>query len=115
MPSAEHQRYRRMGFEPHVPSELFGEDEIEMLRTYGSWLAALMGGRIEPESPDQEHFVKVCKGEVEPQTQFERVWVRYVKRKLWEAENPDYVGLENTVFADLGITGKGWGIYGHFR
>ena len=107
MPSAKHLNYRRLRFEPDVPSELFDEEETEILRTYGYWLAALMRGRIEPETLAQEHFVEVCKGKVEPHTQIERVWVRYIKRKLWEAENPNYVGLENAVFADLGITGKG--------
>ena len=104
-----------MSFETDVPTDLFDSEELEKLATYGAWMAALMHGTIKPETEAQAHFLNVCQGRAEPETDFEHLWTRYMKRKLWERQNPEYVGLENRVFADLGITGKGWGVYGHFR
>jgi len=114
--SAEHIKYRKMEFRPNVPDTLFSEDEIEQLINYGSWLAALMRGAITPETPAQERFIEVCRGNKEPQSQFEKVWAKYMKRKIWESENPDYVGKQEAdLLLDLGITGRGWGVYGHFK
>lgn len=104
-----------MRLEPDVPGELFTGEEIETLATYGAWMAALMHGRIEPETEAQRHFVAVCQARAQPETDHEHLWTRFMKRKLWESENPDHAGLEDKVFAELGITGKGWGVYGHFR
>ncbi|MCD1630800.1 DUF413 domain-containing protein [Marinobacter shengliensis] len=116
MASAEHMKYRKMEFQPNVPDTLFSEDEIELLVTYGSWLAALMRGAISPETPAQERFVEVCNGNKNPESQFEKVWAKYIKRKIWESENPDFVGKQEAdLLVNLGITGRGWGVYGHFR
>lgn len=116
MPSKEHLKYRKIKFAPNVTESLFNEQDIELLQTYGSWLAALMTGEIKPETLAQERFVIVCEGHEQPATDFEKIWVRYIKRKLWESENPEYVGMqENEVLVNLGITGKGWGVYGHFK
>ena len=106
MASEAHLKYRRMDFSPNVPDSLFTEREIELLKTYGSWLAALMKGVISPESPAQRRFIEVCDGTKQPESEFEKVWVHYIRRKLWESENPEYVGRENGVLSDLGITGR---------
>ena len=75
-----------------------------------------MRGAISPETPAQERFVEVCNGNKNPESQFEKVWAKYIKRKIWESENPDYVGKQETdLLVNLGITGRGWGVYGHFR
>jgi uncharacterized protein YifE (UPF0438 family) len=116
VPSEEQLKYRRMPFHPNVPDALFADAEINLLSNYGSWLAALMRGAIEPETIAQEQFVEVCKGNKKPNTSFEIIWVKYIKRKIWESENPDFVGKsEKELQVNLGITGKGWGVYGHFR
>ena len=78
-------------------------------------MAALMRGVIRPETMAQSRFVEVCLGKKEPVSVYEKTWMRYVKRKHWESMNPQYVGKENKVLADLGITGEGWGVYGNFR
>ena len=115
MASEKHLKYRRMPFNPNVPESLFSEAELKILNKYGSWMAALMKGVIEPESLSQYRFIEVCNGNESPETEYEKVWVHFIKRKLWEYENPDYVGKESTVLAEMGIAGSGWGVYGHFR
>lgn len=115
MNRSDHIRYRRMKFQPNIPDGLFSPDEMQILSSYGAWLAALMHGQIEPETEAQRHFVSVCRGTASPESEYELVWCKFMKRKLWEAENPDIAGAENKVLADLGITGSGWGVYGHFR
>lgn len=116
MASEEHLKYRKMLFHPNVPEALFTEEEIELLSNYGSWLAALMRGAITPETQAQKQFIEVCKGSKDPSTKFEKIWAKYIKRKIWESENPDYVGKqEKDLLVNLGITGRGWGVYGQFR
>lgn len=38
---------------------------------------ALESGWIMPETSAQEKFLRVCRGEIRPSTEFERIWVRY--------------------------------------
>lgn len=113
--SEDHLEYRRTPFYPNVPESIFSEREIEVLSKYGSWMAALMRGEIDPETPAQSRFVEVCNGTKFPQSECEHAWAHFMQRKFWESENPEYIGADGSVFADLGLLGRGWGVYGHFR
>jgi hypothetical protein len=114
--SKAHLEYRMIRFKPNVPPTLFSSSEIELLSAYGSWFAALMRGDIFPETKEQEYFVKVCHGNVEPESELEQLWVRYLKRKMWESENPDYIGKENRDLSiNLGISNGKWGLHGRFK
>ena len=113
--SKDHKKFINMLFNPNVPESLFSERELEILSNHGSWMAALMRGDIDPETPAQCRFVEVCRGTESPQSEYEKVWAHFMQRKIWESENPEYAGRENSIRANLGITGSGWGVYGHFR
>ncbi len=53
------------------------ERERRLLLRYGRWLEALSSGHIQPLTPEQEHFVRVCRGGDTPNTEFERAWVKF--------------------------------------
>jgi len=115
MSSENHKRYLALDFDPGVPDGLCSDDELEVLTRYGAWMAALMHGAIDPYTESQKRFVEMCQGLCSAESDYEVAWSHYMKRKIWETENPGYVGTENKVLADLGITGIGWGKYGSFR
>lgn len=58
-----------------------GLDERErlLLLRYGRWLEALSSGVIKALTSEQEHFVRVARGNEEPITDFERAWVKVSK------------------------------------
>ncbi len=47
-----------------------------MLARYGYWLEALASGALAPITPEQQQFVRVARGDAEPQSAFEVVWVK---------------------------------------
>lgn len=59
-----------------VPPGDFTPAESDTLTRYGRWMEALASGAIAPTTPTQEHFVRAARGEVEPSTDFERVWAK---------------------------------------
>jgi hypothetical protein len=72
-----------------VPAhEGWDERERLLLRRYGRWLEALATGALRPLTPEQEHFVRVCKGVEAPATDFERVWVKLTRLRAAAAESP---------------------------
>lgn len=56
---------------------LFTQGEQAKLLKYGAWAVALDQGIKIPSTERQNHFVAVCRGEMEPQTDFEFLWSRY--------------------------------------
>ena len=60
---------------------------METLSKYGNWATALASGETAPYSDKQRHFVAVCSGEVEAETDFEFLWLRY----------EEYLRLERTI------------------
>jgi uncharacterized protein YifE (UPF0438 family) len=56
---------------------LFTKAELAKLLKYGTWATDLNRGVATPNSSRQNHFVAVCRGETEPQTDFEFLWCRY--------------------------------------
>jgi len=77
--------------------DLFTEEEIDLLKRYGNWMKALMDGEIEPDTERQKHFVKVCRGEIEPETPYERIWMRYLFRLKWEADPANKIAMGPTL------------------
>ena len=53
--------------------------EKEILFRYGNWLNALMNGILNAETTGQRHFLAVCKSEVQPENEIERIWKRYLQ------------------------------------
>jgi hypothetical protein len=74
----EHLTYlRRTGYAAPRQAALT-EAEAAILARYGYWMEALAGGLISPTTPEQSHFLQVARGEVVPQTPFERIWGKLV-------------------------------------
>lgn len=77
---------RRRPFAFGCSAAVFPPDELDALTEYGNWLEALAGGVIRPVTRDQEHFLKVDRGEADPKTACERAWVRLKGRREYERE-----------------------------
>jgi uncharacterized protein YifE (UPF0438 family) len=75
-----------MSFIIKTSQEIFDSDELEILRRYGKQFERLMKGEREPQTPEQRRFLKVCKNELEPESSYEKVWWKYLKRLEWEAD-----------------------------
>ena len=79
--------YLRIPFEVHPRiSKFFDSDELSILHKKGNWMQALASGELETMSLEQEHFVMVARGQLQPESRYERVWARYRKaaRKIDE-------------------------------
>jgi len=100
-------KYLKMEFTV-TPRKLFTARELRILEHYGPWMRALMTGEIAPATSAQERFIRVALGEESAESEFEKVWAKYVARKKWERENPDYAGVCGVREAD-----PGWA--GHYR
>jgi uncharacterized protein YifE (UPF0438 family) len=64
-----------------IPPGDFTPAEKELLTKYGRWMEALVSGAISPVTPGQEQFLRVARGEGEPTTDFERVWLKLLKER----------------------------------
>jgi uncharacterized protein YifE (UPF0438 family) len=63
---------------------VFPAEEIAALTEVGLLLEGLASGTVRPATPDQEHFLKVDRGEADPLTVAERAWVRRKARLDFE-------------------------------
>lgn len=66
---------------------IFNDFEYRLLLGYGAWMQALADDNIQPFTCAQEHFVQVAKGLRNPETKFERIWIKYCRRLQWEKAN----------------------------
>jgi uncharacterized protein YifE (UPF0438 family) len=69
-----------------IPPGDFTEPERDLLARYGRWLDALATGAIAPATPGQEQFVRVARGERDPETDFERAWVKVMQQRAVAVE-----------------------------
>jgi uncharacterized protein YifE (UPF0438 family) len=82
---------RKMGrFPIDCSTAIFSVEEKQILNEYGHWLRALESGELEPITQSQEHFVKVARFETDDLlNEYERVWVKYSRRRKIELESGD--------------------------
>lgn len=66
--------------------EVFTDEELEVLEEYGRGLERLADGKRLPNTPAQQRFVAVVRGELEPETIYERAWMKYLLRVDWESD-----------------------------
>jgi len=66
-------------------SNIFNEEEYNLLIQYGRWLEALVSGLISPITPEQVRFLQVDRGEIEPVSKYELVWIKLKQRREFEA------------------------------
>ena len=72
-------------------THVFSKDDITLLERYGYWLEALMDGRIQAITADQERFISVTREEHEAKSTYEVVWMRLMGRRDFESSNiPHY-------------------------
>ena len=68
---------------------IFSIEEVEILKKYGHWFAAIEDGTLEPLSEKQQFFIDVCKGLKQPMSIYELVWFRYAERRKIEKDKGD--------------------------
>src|SRR5438270_383430 len=57
-------------------AEPLTSEESALLRKHRRWLTQLASGEKSPVTPAQEHFVRVTRGLAEPDTPYERAWLK---------------------------------------
>lgn len=55
---------------------IFSEEELKIINKYGAWMEALAGREIEPITSEQKRFVEVSMGNVEPKSEYEKIWMK---------------------------------------
>ncbi|MBC9911403.1 DUF413 domain-containing protein [Chitinophaga varians] len=60
---------------------IFSNEEIDLLEKYGYWFEALTEGVLLPFSVEQEQFVEMAQMRKKPETRYEKLWFKYLKRK----------------------------------
>ncbi len=73
-------------FQIRTSTDIVTHEEIEILRSYGRPFDRLMTGKLQPETEAQRRFVSVCRGEATPETEYEKVWWKYLQRLEWEKD-----------------------------
>jgi len=76
----------RPAFRFGCATHIFPLEELDVLAERGHEMEALVAGAVVPTTPEQEHFLRVDRGELEPRTVDERAWVRLKGRRGFERE-----------------------------
>lgn len=56
--------------------------ETEIIEQFGVVFQELSAGTRAPATVDEEQFVKVCKGEIQAASDYEKAWVKYQNKTL---------------------------------
>lgn len=65
---------------------IFSHEEIELLEKYGHWFEALTNGTLLPFNTWQEQFIEAVQTKKNLKTDYEKIWVKYLRRKEIEAK-----------------------------
>jgi len=71
-----------------IPEEYraaFSPEELNYLERHAAWLSALVSGELLPIAFEQVRFIAVSNGVLRPNTETERVWVKY--RRMCDGSN----------------------------
>ena len=68
---------------------IFSIEEVEILKKYGHWFAAIEDGTLESLTKKQQFFIDVCKGLKQPMSIHELAWFRYTERRKIEKDKGD--------------------------
>jgi uncharacterized protein YifE (UPF0438 family) len=85
--------------------EPLSERDRDLIERYGAFYRALNGGQRQPATPAQLHFVEVCRGRADPQTEHEVAFSNYVRwvkamRELEEAQKLGKLRAEDQSIED---------------
>jgi hypothetical protein len=65
------------------------KEDAERLERHGSKLLSLISGEISPSTEAQKRFISVAKIYASPKTDWEFLWLRYIKFRNLEQANPN--------------------------
>lgn len=60
-------------------TEELSEREQSLIGRHGDFYRSLNGGQRKPQTPEQEHFVEVCRGRTEPMTEHEIAFTKFLR------------------------------------
>jgi len=83
-------------FKIECDTKYFTNEEIQLLLKYGAWLRSLMHGGIQPQTDKQRHFFNVCSLTLQPETEYEFVWIKYLQQLGKEADKIKYIQQNNS-------------------
>lgn len=73
-------------YEIKCSREIFSEEEIDILESYGIQFKLLTSGKRAPVTDAQRRFIKVAQGQYHPETIYEKTWSKYINRVIWERD-----------------------------
>ena len=68
-------------------------EEVQLLKPWARKLELLESGAFPANTEARRHFLQVCRGEIEPETPFERAYLK------WRVSKPDLDRLEADLLA----------------
>jgi hypothetical protein len=68
-------------------------EEVRLLKPLAAKLELLEGGAFPADTEARQHFVRVCSGDVEPETEIERAYLK------WRGTKPELALLEQDLIA----------------
>ena len=77
--------------------EVFAEEELEILKRFGSAFEQLSKGERVPTTDAQQRFLEVAQGQRQPKTIYERTWAKYQWRVEWESKNATVMGTRRAI------------------
>jgi len=93
--SLHHSYLRQKGlFTIDCSVKIFTAVEIETLNKYGHWFMGLSNGDLEPFTKEQKDFTKIFMNNLLPETEYQKLWFKYLGRKQLELENPEKFKLD---------------------
>ena len=85
----------------------FSISESKALSQYGCLIAALVDGKVTPETEEDHRFLKSAYGKLEPESAAEKAWLKYQKRisrpKLGSIYGTKSIGAADDDNADDGM------------
>jgi len=95
-----HRTYLHLEFIPEIDIEKYQDEEKIALKKYGSWLKALMIGKIEPITDEQTYFLEMCYGKKHPRNRLQHIWKKYQLDVMYEIAKKldDGLSLASSIF-----------------
>ena len=87
----------RSTFKIECNTDIFTDVEIKLLLKHGVWLRSLMHKDIQPQTDKQRHFLHVCDLSVQPETEYEFVWVKYLQQLGKEVDKNKYIQQQSNL------------------
>jgi hypothetical protein len=87
--SPEHAELLDQPFELDCDADVFDETELDILDEYGRLMQALTAREVRPQTKDEHRFYLTCVADVQPSSDEERVWTKYLRYARAGAGDPE--------------------------